>query len=333
MIFLWILTFVASLVLLIKGSDWILESTEKIGALLGFSPFVIGVVLVGAGTSFPELVSSFAALVAGAPEIIVANAVGSNIANILLVIGIAAVLGRKLTVTKSLIDLDLPLFALATTLLLAVVWDGSVHFFEALILTAGYGVYLSYVVSEHNTEKSSSVEIIDVIPSRLDRALEKVSLSIRGLKQPKKLLHTFSWFGLGLLSVIVGAKFLVDSVVAFSELFNIGVGAVSLVAISLGTSLPEIFVSAQAALQKKSEVALGNVFGSNVFNMLAVVGIPGLFSTLPVDSTTLIIGVPALIVSSLLFVITGISRRIHIWEGVLFILLYILFVSRLFAFF
>ncbi len=330
MTLLWILTFCASVVLLIKGSDWLLESTEKIGGMLKLSPFVVGVILVGVGTSFPELVSSFAALASGATEIIVANAVGSNIANILLVVGIAAVVGKKLTVTKSLIDLDLPLFALATTLLLAVAWDGSIHFIESLILTVGYGIYLSYVVSQRETSDPRTVEIIDVVPSRLDRALEKVTFSIHSLKEPKEIAKTLLWFGVGMLSVMVGASFLIQSVIALADIWNIGVGVISLVAVSLGTSLPEVFVSAQAALQKKSEVALGNIFGSNVFNMLAVVGIPGLFGTLTIDEATLTIGIPALIVASLLFIITGISRRIHIWEGMLFILLYILFVSRLF---
>src|SRR3972149_4194084 len=108
----WILVFIASMAALVKGADWFLKSAEKIGLAAGLSPFIIGVTIVGIGTSFPELISSLAATFKDATEIVAANVVGSNIANILLIVGFAAVLGRRLVVTKNLIDLDLPLLAI-----------------------------------------------------------------------------------------------------------------------------------------------------------------------------------------------------------------------------
>jgi len=115
------------------------------------------------------------------------------------------------------------------------------------------------------------------------------------------------------------------------EYVLIATGVIAITAIALGTSLPELIVSIKAAIQKKPEVALGNIFGSNIFNALVVVGIPGLFTTLKLDAQTYALGVPALILATLIFTISGISRRFHMWEGGFYLLLYILFIAKLFG--
>jgi cation:H+ antiporter len=114
-------------------------------------------------------------------------------------------------------------------------------------------------------------------------------------------------------------------------LLDLAVGAVTLVAVAVGTSLPELLVSIKAARHGRPEVVLGNIFGSNTFNLLIVIGLPGLFTQLPLDTPTLTIGLPALIIVTILFVISGISRRIHKWEGAMFLLLYIFFIGKLFV--
>ena len=119
----WIIIFILSLALLVKSADWFIESSEKIGLALRLSPFIIGVTIVAIGTSLPELVTSLFATFKGATEIVSANVIGSNITNILLVVGLAAVVGRKLIVRRSLIDLDTPLLALTTILFILVMWD------------------------------------------------------------------------------------------------------------------------------------------------------------------------------------------------------------------
>jgi len=116
-------------------------------------------------------------------------------------------------------------------------------------------------------------------------------------------------------------------------MLNIATGVIAITAVAVGTSLPELLVSAKAALQKKSEIALGNIFGSNVFNALVVIGLPGLFHVLPVDDQTFTIGVPTMALATLLFVISGISRRIHIWEGAFYLSVYVLFIAKLFNWF
>lgn len=306
----WIGLFVLSLMVLVKGADWFLASSEKLGLAAGLSKFVVGVVIVGLGTSLPELVSGIAAVMQGAPEIVPANAVGSNIANILLVIGFAAVIARRLTTTKNLIDLELPLLAISTVLFVASAWDGSIVLPEAIILVVTYIIYLLYTMIEGKKEGEE----------------EKI-------KRPKLTTVDFVLLGAGLAGLILGSKYLIESVVTLSEIFGIATGAIALAAVAVGTSLPELIVSTKAALRGQSEVAIGNIFGSNAFNLLMVVGVPGLFTQLPLDTATMAIGLPALIVVTLLFIISGISKRMYLWEGSMYLMLYIFFIAKLFNIF
>lgn len=134
----------------------------------------------------------------------------------------------------------------------------------------------------------------------------------------------------GVLLLVGGAKYLIDSVVNLADILGIATGAIALVAVAIGTSLPELLVSIKAAKRGRSDVVLGNIFGSNAFNLLIVVGLPGMFGTLALDKPTLTIGLPALIITTILFVISGISRKVHQWEGYMFLLLYIFFIGKLF---
>jgi len=332
MLFLWIIIFIASLAVLVKGADWLLQSAEKIGLALGISPFIVGVTIVGLGTSCPELISSIVATMKGVTEIVTAGAIGSNIANILLVVGIAAIIGRRLIISKSLIDLDLPLLAISTVLFLGTAWDKQITFAEAIILLIAYVIYLLYTFL-HKEDKTD--EIYEVLPGRPSRRkLRTENINKKGaIKRPKIIAKDIIMLIIGIIALFIGAKYLIDSVIKLSEILNIGAGVISLAAVALGTSLPELLVSARAAFQGKSEVALGNIFGSNVFNLLVVVGVPGLIRNLQIDETTFALGLPVLLVATFLFIISGISRRIHIWEGAMYLLVYIFFIGKLFGIF
>lgn len=328
----WILIFIASLLVLVKSADWLLESAERIGLAFGLSPFIVGVLIVGLGTTFPEIVSSFAALIKGVTTLIPANAVGSNITNILLIVGSSAVLGRRLTVTKNLIDLDLPLLAITTSIFVFVAWDGNIYLLESLILVLSYAVYFGYtILYKDDGDVEDYKDVGDILPSREDRREHIVKKGIFSDKYKNVDAKDFIFLFLGIVGLLVGAKYLIDSVIEISLIFNIIPGVIAISAVALGTSLPELLVSTRAAWKKKSEVALGNIFGANVFNVLVVVGLPGLFRTLEVDQQTISIGIPFLITATVLFIFSGISRRIHIWEGLLYIVLYLLFILKLFA--
>ena len=323
LLFWMILLFVVSLVALVKGADWLLDSAEKIGLAAGLSPFIIGAVIIGLGTSLPELLSSVMAILKGVNEIVVANSIGSNIANILLVAGLAAVVGKGLRVTKNLIDIDLPLLAITTALFLGVAWDRKIETKESMLLLIVFVIYFLYTIY-HKEDKEAGKEDKTLLDEERKGKISKKD-------RPKVTTKDIIFLILGVALLVLGAKFLIDSVVEISVIFSIGAGAVSLFAVALGTSLPELMVSVKAALKNKPEVALGNVFGSNIFNLLFVVGIPGVFTTLNLDEVTFSLGLPVLAVVTFLFVISGISRKIHLYEGAIYLVIYVFFIGKLFG--
>jgi len=330
----WGFIFIVSLALLVKGADWLVESSEQIGLALKVSPFIIGVTIIALGTSFPELASSLAAVFKDASEIVTANVIGSNIANILLIVGLSALATKSfLAVRRSLIDIDLPLLAAVTVLFGFILWDGKITRLEGLLLLLAFLVYLLYTFFQREAklerplpEELPTGEIFEVLPSRVDR---------RRPKKPVEKLNfkVFFFLILGAAFLAIGANYLIDSVLKLAEILKIGVSIIAIFAVAVGTSLPELVVSVRAAAQKKYEIALGNIFGSNVFNALVVIGIPSLIKPLLVDSITFQIGFPFMVVATILLVISGITRRISIWEGAMFLLIYLLFLAKLFGWF
>lgn len=347
MLAVWVVVFFVSLIVLVKGADWLIASSEKIGLSFGLSPFIVGVTIVGLGTSFPELVSSIVAVMQGITDVPVANAIGSNIANILLVIGFSAIVGKRLVVTKSLIDLDLPLLAIGTSLFVVVAWDQQITFGESVLMIVTYGTYILYTIFhkedqsekeiKESTHESSTHAFVGggAEEDKKDKKnVEQQSATKDGSTvSPVVTKKDYLLLVFGVIGLIFGAKFLIDALVYISEALNLSPGVIAVTAVAIGTSLPELLVSAKAAMQGKSEVAVGNIFGSNVFNIMMVTGVPGLFTQLDIDDQTFLIGLPIMALATLLFVISGISRRIHLWEGMFYLSLYVLFVAKLFMWF
>ena len=333
MMIFWILIFILSLALLVKSADWFVESSEKIGLALKISPFIIGVTIVALGTSLPELASSMTAVFKDATEIVAANVIGSNIANILLIVGISAIAARTLIVKRSLIDLDAPLLAATTVLLIFIMWDRQIVFGEGILLLLGFAIYFLYTIFQRREEiiTPELVEIlpggveIKVLPSRVERRRKKIKEEIT----PKLNFQVFFFLILGIIGLIIGANYTIEAVIRISEILRISTALIAITAVAVGTSLPELVVSVRAALKKKYEIALGNIFGSNVFNVLIVAGIPALIKPLTIDDLTFWVGLPFLVIATLLFVVSGISRRIHIWEGTMYLLIYILFIIKI----
>ncbi len=329
-----IFIFTVSVVGLVKGADWFLESSEKIGLVLGLSPFIVGVTIVSLGTSFPELFTGVMAVIQGAPEIVSANAIGSNIANILLVVGFSALFGGNLVVTKSLIDLDLPLLAIGTAVLLAVIYpflggEVLVSRPEAIVLVMAYVIYFIYTVTHEPPTPEEDLKTLPSRKERRDHISSKEDSDIRPNLKPQDIILLL----IGVTLLAFGSNYLIDSVVKISEIHQIGVGVVSIIAVAIGTTLPELFVSIKAAREGNSELALGNIFGSNLFNSFMVIGVPGIISEIPLDGETFRIGIPFLILATILFVISGISKKIHSYEGAFYLLLYFLFIIKIFGIF
>ena len=324
----WTVIFVVSLIFLVKGADWFVESSEKLGLIIGFSPFIVGVTIVALGTSLPELITAIFAVLKDATEIVTANAVGSNIANILLIIGLSALVAGRLVITRSLIDIDLPLIFIVSVLFLGVVLDGKITFLEAVLLLIAFLIYFIYSITQRwGQEEAEEVSILSAREIH-HRKLEEIK---REETKPKFSWKIILFLFLGALGLYFGSKYVIEATLQISQILNIAPALIAITAIAVGTSLPELIVSVQAAWRKKYEIAVGNVFGSNIFNILVVVGIPALIENLVVDQKTLMPGVPVLIIATLFFVISGISQRIHKWEGAMYLVFYIFFIGKLFG--
>ena len=320
---IWGIILLTAIAVMISGAETFLKSAERIGLKLGFSSFVIGVVIVGFGTSLPELTSSLIAVFVNEPTIVLANAIGSNIANILLIGGILAVLGKSLKIDRDLLTAELPFFVISTALFAVVVFDGKVEMVESFLLVGTLLIYLFYLFSD----EYSSGMVVEAVSEEVQH--ERFSIFHpfhHAIVKPLPLLL------LGLVGLLVGAKYVVDSVVAIASILSIPPGLVSLSAVALGTSLPELVVSIKSLKDNKLSLALGNIFGSNAFNILVAVGIPGLITMLPLDEPTLKVGYPVLLAASFILLVVGLARKLYRWEGLMFFLLYIFFIFQLIAY-
>lgn len=306
----WIVYLGIAIFALVRGADTFVVGAKQMGASLGMSKFAIGVLIVGFGTSLPELASSIAAALDGSPEIVVANAVGSNITNILLVVGVLAALGGRIVIKRDLIKTELPIFFIASTHFLMVMWDGTVDRIEAVLLLGTFCAYMWYLFVEAEGEDS-------------------VDLYKENGGRPRLEAKSLAFILLGVAAVLVGAHFTVEMVVNIATLANVPLGLVSIVAIALGTSLPELFVSLQALKTGESEMAIGNIFGSNAFNILVVIGIPALITPLMADEVVMKLGLQVLLAASLIFFVNGLARQIMRWEGMMMLLFFMFFLVKL----
>jgi len=306
---LWVVILIAAMFALVRGADTFVVGAKQVGASLGMSKFAIGVLIVGFGTSLPELASSVAAVLNGTTEIVIANAVGSNITNILLVVGILAAFGGRIIIKRDLIKTELPIFFIATTHFLAVVWDGTVDQLEAVLLIGTFSAYMWYLFVEARQE-------------------DDVELAHKG-HHANLQAKSIAYIVLGIAAVMVGADYTVEMVVNIATAFNVPIGLVSIAAIALGTSLPELFVSIQAIKTGEGELAIGNIFGSNAFNMLVVVGVPGLMMPLVADEVVMNLGIQILLAASAIFFVNGLARQIMRWEGMMMLLFFTFFTLKL----
>lgn len=308
----WLLVFVVAIVLLVKGSDWFTEGAERLGVRYGISSFVIGVTIVSIGTSLPELASSIAAVLHGETVIVAGNVIGSNIANILCILGLGAILAGHLTTKRDLVKVDLPFLFGGTFLLILMALNGSFTWYEAVILLFGYGVYLHFLFHRGGHKDSS-----------ITPAMRK------GAKEPffsRALLPLL----VGGVLIYLGADWTVRSVIKIAELTGVASVVIATTAVALGTSLPELFVTVMAGLRGKHEIAIGNIIGSNIFNVYGIMGIAGLMGTLPIAGSTLTFALPMLVAATFMLYLVTANRTITKWEGWSLFILYTFFIGRMF---
>ncbi len=318
-IFFWGIVFVISLYVLIKASEYFIDSAIEVGLVSGIPSFIIGVTIVSAGTSLPELASSIVAVLRNSSEIVVGNVVGSNIANIFLVAGIPAILCKRLLVSRENIKLDLLLLLGSALILTAMIWDGVFTLPEAILCVAGIVIYMTYIVKAEKARSKLNEKAI-----KDERTEEEKKEAKWAIFKALIIIVVCS------LVIYLSAKYTVESIIKLSEILGIGQEIIAASALALGTSLPELAVSVLATRKGEADIVVGNIIGSNIFNTLAVMGISALFGTLIIPGSILRFGLPVMLIATLLFIFTLYDKKITRLEGWIAVSLYVLFISSMF---
>ncbi len=291
--------FILSLTVLLKASDWFIDAAEQIGLSLGVSPFIIGVTIVAFGTSLPELATSIASVIGGESEIVVGNVVGSNITNIALVLGLAALVVNRIEMEYNIWHVDMPFLWGSAFLLWFTLRDFHFSFFEGLLFLVGIVVFLAYSFKGEDAEEA------------LDR--------------PTINWKVYAMLLLGGVLVYLGADYTIFAIRQLSAMAGINPEIIALSAVALGTSLPEVIVSLNAARRGKASIAVGNVLGSNIFNTYIVMSIPSFFGELTIPANINDVYLPLMIAMTVLFGIMSNNKKITRWEGVVLLMFYAFF--------
>lgn len=302
--------FIAGLALLIVGAEFLVRGASRLAAAAGVSPLVIGLTVVAYGTSAPELAVSVQSAVAGRADIALGNVVGSNIFNVLFILGISALIA-PLIVAQQLIRLDVPIMIGVSLVLFLLALDGSISRLDGLLLTAGAVVYTIFSIRLSRKESAQ-------VKAEYAAEYGTSPLKINTWRQVAARV-VFILAGLGLL--VLGARWLVDSVSLMAKATGVSDLVIGLTIVAAGTSLPEVATSIVAAIRGERDIAVGNVIGSNIYNILAILGVSSLVATdgIKVAPAAETFDIPVMIAASvacLPIFFTG--HLIARWEGVLF---------------
>lgn len=294
--------------MVLYGADRLTEGASALARRMNVPEIIIGLTIVAAGTSAPELFVSLVSALKGTPDLAVGNVVGSNTMNAMLIVGCAALVA-PMTISKSTVKKDIPFSVAASVLLILIAVDSFLGRIDGIILLLGFAIFMIYTLRQaKNGKQESNVEV----------KLENPWLS-----------GFFVLLGLGLL--VVGSNLFVSSASHVAMALGISEGVVGLTVVAGGTSLPELATSVVAARKGQSAIAIGNVIGSNVFNILLILGLTATISPLQIEGvTTLDISV-MLISVSLVWLFSFTRYTVERWEGALLVILYLAYLGHMIA--
>lgn len=287
-----ILILATGFVLLVKGADWFVDGASAIAEKLRIPPLIIGLTIVAMGTSAPEAAVSISAALKGNADITIGNIVGSNILNILIILGLSAAIA-PLAVEQSTIRRDMP-FLLGISLLLIVQgWDGSITRFDGLIMMILFTAYLIFLL----------------VRARRQPQQDSINAGQRSLWQ-------IPLTAIGLTAIVIGSNLAVDAACTIARLLGISERLIGLTIVALGTSLPELFTSVIAARKGNADIAIGNIVGSNVFNILFVVGLSAVIVPVPFAAAFRFDSVVSIAAAVFLLICCARSSSLKRWHGI-----------------
>ncbi len=307
-----IVLLIVGFVLLIKGADIFVDGASSIAQNLKIPKMVIGLTIVAFGTSAPELAVSIKACLSGSSDIVLGNVVGSNILNILLILGVSS-LFSSMKVKDDTVKKEIPFTILFSTLLMVISIDNMfdknitnvITRTDGIIIMLFFSIFIYYLVTvmKHDKKKKKKKE-----------------------KPKYNIFYSILFTILGLCGVIIGSNFVVDNAILIAKAFKVSEKMISLTVIAFGTSLPELVTSIQAARKHENDIAIGNIIGSNIFNIGIVIGIPAfLISNINVGKFNYIDMITMIISAFLLFALTYKRRKIDKSEGIIMILMFLIY--------
>ncbi len=297
-----------SIFVLVKSADYFTESAEKIGLYFKLSPFIVGITIVSVGTSLPELVTSIFAVIDKQSTIVAGNVIGSNIANIFLVLGLSAIVSNGLSTKHDIMRVDLPMLAASAFFLYIASYDGIFDFKEGILSVMGLTAYLLYAYKSKN-----------------------INVELTNQPQERLKFTTLIVLFASVIFLNISAKYTVTNIVEISDMLNISTSAIAASVVAFGTSLPELMVSISAAKKGNLEMSIGNVIGSNIFNTFGIMGVASCIAPIKIDTPTITLSLPVMLASTVLLVFSLQNKAMSRWIGYMFVLFYVLYIVKLFS--
>ena len=316
-----ILLFLAGLAALVVGAELLVRGASKLALSFGISPLVVGLTIVAFGTSAPEVAVSVGAVLDGRTDIAIGNVVGSNIFNVLFILGVSALI-VPLVVNVQLIRQEVPIMVGASVLLLALGLDGSLNWIDGAILFGLVVAYTVFLVVQSRRETKAAQ----------DEYAQELQPSVKGAWD-SKLPAQLALIAAGLVALVLGSEWLVTASVSFAKALGVSDLVIGLTIVAAGTSMPEVATSITAAIKGERDIAVGNVVGSNTFNILGCLGISGLVSGdsgLVMSQALMNFDIWVMLAvafACLPVFLTG--REIARWEGGVFLVYYVAYVTYL----
>lgn len=302
--------FIAGIGLLYKCSDILVEGTSKVALRIGISSLIISLTIVAYGTSAPEFATSALASYRAHSSLSLGNVLGSCLANLLLVLGISAVI-KPLSVNLGIVKRELPILLASTVLLLMLSIRGNLDALSGLVMLCAFAIYLVFFMEMAKKERKRRIKFIENNRNGM----------------PKYVLFII----FGLIGVVVGAQLLVDSAVYLANILGVPEFLIAISMIAVGTSLPELAVSATASLKGESDISIGNLIGSNVFNILLILGVCSSISIIHIDLKSMLSELFLLFVTLIMFPIFYTKGKVSRAEGALLLAIYAVYLVLLFC--
>lgn len=353
-----IVLLVLGVIIVLKGADWLTDGAVNIATRFGVSQMVIGLTIVAMGTSMPEFCVSMVSALKGTPDLAVGNVVGSNILNTLLIVGCSALVA-PIMVKRSSVKRDIPFAVVASLLMLLFCLDGAIGRVDAAVLFAGFCLFMfvtlkyakttegpaeavatsgaamataaaaSTSVSETPTSQTSAPEASTSQPSSSEASSSETSAQEASQASGTSMLKAVVMLVVGLLCLIAGSNMFVDNASFVASSLGVSDAVIGLTIVAGGTSMPELATSMVSAKKGNSDIAIGNVIGSNVFNILMIIGITGLVKPMHIAGITTLDLIMMLASMLLMWFFCRTTYKVKRWEGAVLTIIYLAYLTWL----